>query len=322
MRTILAVATVALTLGVLPSNRVQAGPLPKGAVPADAGWVAHVDLDQLQKSQLGTQLIKTFVEPKAQEVSRALSASFGIDLDWRQIHSVTAYGTQLAKNPEKDAVVLIQSDLPVQATLDKLTSALKTANDKNPALPINRSQVDGFDLFGIHQDAFLSLANSNLLVLGKTKDSVTRARKQLSAGTTAGKAPALLDEPPTGEMPLAWVAASGSLADGFDLPPQAAVLKKTDGVRLSLTEVTQDLLAKLTFKARTAEIVDQLQQALQGVVALATLGTSENPQAQQLLKGVRVDRRDQDVELGIRMPLTELTKWLEPKAKKQRAARR
>lgn len=319
MRTLLALWTLTLTLGI--SSTTQAGPIVKGSVPPDAGWIAHLDLDRLQGSKLGATLIKTFIEPKALEMSDALSSSFGIDLDWRRIHSITAYGKQLAKNPEKDAVLLVQSDLPLQATFDQLTAAFKGNGAGAKGLALTRSQIDGFELLAFNQDAYLSLATTNLLVLGKTKEAVTRALSQLKNPTAPGGKTSLMDESSGTELPLAWVAARGTLADGLELPPQAQVLKKTDGLRLSVSEVTEDLLAKLTFKTKTVEVVEQLQQALQGILALATLGTSEDKRAQQLLKGIRVERKDQDVEVGIRMPLAEVSKWIEPKAKKQRAAR-
>ena len=163
---------IAITLALrIISFDADAGPITKNHVPADAGWIAHLDLDRLQKSQLGATLIRSFIEPKALEASDTLSRSFGIDLDWHQIHSITAYGRQLGKHPENEAVLLVESDLPLQKTIEQLVGQLKGNPGAGKQLPLQRSQVDGFELFSINQDAYFSLPATNLLVLGKNQGS-------------------------------------------------------------------------------------------------------------------------------------------------------
>ena len=313
---------VALTLSLSFALGTSAGPIAKQQVPPDASWVAHLDLDRVQKSQLGKTLIRSFIEPKAKELSAAMNQLIGLPLDLHKLHSVTAYGRKGGPEPEADAVLLIQSDLPVQTALETALTKLKGNPEAAKQIPLQRVESDGFELFSLHGEGYLALPASNLVVLGKSKTTVAQALSQLKTPSAKPSDSKLLADSAGAETSLAWLAATGAVTDGFDLPPQAALLKQTEGVRLSLSESTDNLLAQLTFKTKTVEVVEQLHQALQGILTLATLGTAEDPRMQGFLKGIRIERRQQDVEVGLRFPLAEISKWMDATAKPQRAAQR
>lgn len=309
---------IALTLSLSFALGTAAGPIAKQQVPPDASWVAHLDLDRVQDSQLGKALIHSFIEPKAKELSAVMNQLVGLPLDLHKLHSVTAYGRKGGPEPDADAVLLIQSDLPVQAALTKLNGNPEAAKQ----LPLQRLEADGFELFSLHGEGYLALPSSNLVVLSKSKTAMSQALAQFKTPSSKPSDSKLLAGSPGAETSLAWLAATGAVTDGLELPPQAALLKQTEGVRLSLSESTDNLLAQLTFKTKTVEVVEQLHQALQGILALATLGTAEDSRIQGFLKGIRIERRQQDVEVGLRLPLAEVSKWMDATAKPKRAAQR
>lgn len=313
---------LALTLSLSLALGTTAGPITKQQVPPDASWVAHLDLDRVQESELGKALIRSFIEPRAKELSAAMNQLLGIPLDLHKLHSVTAYGRKGGPEPVADAVLLIQSDLPVQAAIQTALTKLKGNPEAAKQIPLQRLETDGFELFSLQGEGFLALPASNLVVLGKSKAAVSQAVSQLKTPSAKPGDSKLVANSPGGEKSLVWLAATGAVTDGLELPPQAALLKQTEGVRLSLSESTDNLLAHLTLKTKTVEVVEQLHQALQGILTLATLGTAEDARMQGFLKGIRIERRQQDVEVGLRFPLAELSKWMDAAAKPQRAAQR
>jgi hypothetical protein len=311
--------TFTLALGL--AGRTHAAPPPSGQVPDGAKWVAHLDVDQLQKTRLGELLAKQFLDPAMSQVADEIESHLHLGVNWRQIHAITLYGTSVKKHPEDHTVVLVQSDLPLRDALKAVQAVPNPAAAGGAPPPFQRLEQDGREFYALGGQAFAALGDGNLLVLAKSRRAMSNAivqlaRKDRPAASTPGA------QPPKGPGD-AFLSCSlnESFTRGLELPPQAAILKQTDGARLSLAESEDQLLATLTVKAQTSEAAEQLHQALQGLMAVAALGTPDNPQLQQLLKAARVQPRDKEVDLALRYPVAELLRMIVPKTPKTAAAR-
>ena len=317
MRRIIRLFPLALAL----ASTSLASPIPSGQIPENAKWVAHLDLDKLQHSKLGETLAKQFLDPQLGQMAEKLHKDLGIEFDWRKIHGLTAYGTNLKKKPDAHTVVLVQSELPLRDALNTALARLRQAGVIEKDLPIQRLDQEGQEVFTFNKEIYASLAEKNLLVLGKSQRAVSNAIAMLQGkGATTSKS-SILTETTAGDASFLSLRLSETFHEGLDLPPQAQALKMTEGAKLSLGEAADSLVAKLALRTKTAEAVEQLQQALQGVLALATLGTAENVQLQQLLKGIHVDHQDREVNVALQYPLAELMKFIDSK-KPQKSAQR
>lgn len=296
-----------------------AAPVQTTQIPTEAKWAFHLDVDQLQKSPLGETLAQKFLDPQLGAFSDQIKKQFGIDLNWRKIHSITAFGDELQKKPEDHAVVMISSDLPLRESMASVLSAidLQASGDAAKAkdVPIKKIESGAADLYSIQNEAFGSITTNNVLILGKSREAVTHAITQVHA-TAAAKTTAKTTTAAPNES-IVWLNLSEHFYDGLELPPQAQILKKTEGASLSLGSAAENLVAKLALKAKSLEIVEQLQQALQGVVAMASLGLAENPTVSELLKTVKIEKEDRTVNLAIQYPLADAMNFLDKKKTKK-----
>ena len=156
------------------------------------------------------------------------------------------------------------------------------------------------------------------MVLSKSREAVEKAEAVLngkSANLSTGKAFSGFPETPKAFFFLA-------IAEGFNedapLPPQAKVLKMTEGARLILGENAGSLFLNLALKAKSSEVMTQMQQVIQGTVALASLSQPENPDLMQLAQSVKVSGDDKMVTVGVEFPVEKAIRLLGEKKAKPR----
>ena len=70
-------------------------------------------------------------------------------------------------------------------------------------------------------------------------------------------------------------------------------------------EIGDKLVVELVLKARSTDVVGQIQAVLQGMIALATLSQSENPELQQLVRAVNVKSAGNRVTISLSYPLQD-----------------
>ena len=91
MKTLGIIATVAIT-----TLAAIAGPLKPSQVSDDAKWVIHLDVEKLLTTELGSQLGRQILDKQMAKPTRDLD-QWGINFDWRDIRSLTVYGTDFKK---------------------------------------------------------------------------------------------------------------------------------------------------------------------------------------------------------------------------------
>src|SRR5262245_38275713 len=105
------------------SVEALAGSLPRAQVAAEAKWLIHLDVDALLETQLGKFIGREWLDPKATKLTADLKQQFDIELDWHQIHSLTAYGVDF-KDPKANGVLLVRSDLDLAGALAAVVEKL------------------------------------------------------------------------------------------------------------------------------------------------------------------------------------------------------
>jgi hypothetical protein len=92
----------------------------------------------------------------------------------------------------------------------------------------------------------------------------------------------------------------------------------TEGARLILGENAANLFLNLALKAKSSEVMTQMQQVIQGTVALASLSQQENPDLMQLAQSVKVSGDDKMVTVGVEFPVEKAIRLLGEKKAKSR----
>ncbi|HAM73309.1 MAG TPA: hypothetical protein DCM86_16875 [Verrucomicrobiales bacterium] len=318
---LLPLALITLALSLSQGAPLRAASIPAGQIPDNAKWVAHLDLDELQKTRVGETLARAILDPQLGELAARLRQTLGIGIDWRQIHGITAYGTDLAKHPDDHTVLLVTSDLPLTQALQGAVALAGQGGAKGGPSPIQKFDQEGSSLYSFNGEGFATVTDKNLLVLAKSRPALSNAVLLLQGKGHPAAPSSIVGGNGSAPKEVLSVGLSDSFHQGLELPPQAQVLKRTDGARLSLREAGDSLVAKLAIRAKAADVVEQLQQALQGLMAIASLGAGENPQVQQLLKGLKVDRQENEVGVAFQYPVSEVTRLIEARVPKKSAAR-
>jgi hypothetical protein len=302
--------TLALSL-VLISTAV-AGPLRKEHVPADAKWLLHLDLDKFRATKVGSYLTREVLEKKLAGPKADLKRDLNFDLDLTKIASITAYGTDYQSHPDANAVLMIKTDLDVQKTLD--AAIQKISQDSGGAAEPVKKLAGSTSTYSINDDVFFTIRTDKLVLLSKSRQTLEKADAVFAgkaANLSSGKAFSGFPEVPKAFFFIA-------IAEGFNedapLPPQAKVLKMTEGGRLVLGENAENLFLNLTLKAKSSEVVAQVQQVIQGTVALASLSQTENQDLMQLTQSVKVSSGDNMVTVGIEYPVAKVIEKIGEKA--------
>jgi hypothetical protein len=213
---------------------------------------------------------------------------------------------------------VIKTDLDVTKALDGLIEKFAKEAGEG-AGPVKREKRGSATTYSFHNEqGFASVHPGKLVVLSKSREAVEKAEAVLSgksANLSTGKAFSGFPETPKAFFFLA-------IAEGFNedaaLPPQAKVLKMTEGARLVLGENAASLFLNLALKAKSSEVMTQMQQVIQGTVALASLSQQENADLMQLAQSVKVSGDDKMVTVGVEFPVEKAIRLLGEKNAKSR----
>lgn len=305
-----------LITAVLVTASTLAGPFRKENVSSDAKWILHLDVENLLATQLGAFFGREFVDKQLAKPVRDIEQQFGIVFDWREIKSVTAYGTDFNKALQGSGVLLIEG-FDFAGALDAVVEKLSAQGAGNA--PLQKLQVEPFPIYSARGEVFGAPVGDRLFLLSKSKEQLGRAR-DVAAGKAAnlskGNSFATLADAPKGFLLAA-------VADGFQsaakLPPPAQGLKNAESGQVVAGEKADKVFVNLALNAKTAESASQMQQVLQGLLALATLNQEQNKDLATLVQGLKVSGAEKTVSVNLELPAeTVIAKVNEKHSKRRR----
>jgi hypothetical protein len=279
----------------------RADALNKQHVSADAKWLVHVDCDYLRQTKVGEFLFNRFLAPKIAEVG----ASFKLDASnlVQRISSLTAYGTDFKKGPDANGVLLINSDAETQKALEGLLVAQMLADTNGPVQKI--SEADAPALYSFGGQVFIAPQKGGPIVISKAEDQVETARELLAGkGQSLAASKNLQTLAPASDS-FFFVAAAEAL-ELPKLPAEAKILQMAEGVRVALGEKAERVFLDLGLRAKTSEVTKEIQQVIEGMVALVKISQAENTELMDLAKSTKVTSSNQLVSLNIEYPANKV----------------
>jgi len=293
---IIAVATTAM-----------ATPLKKEQVGADAKWVVHLDVDKLRSTAVGDYIIKQVLGAKLTEMTR----QFDFDLDWSKVNALTAYGTGAQSKHSFEGIVLIETDLDLSKPLDSAIEKSSTGDGHKPAV-LHKSQEGPATIYSFKNDLFVSMQSGYPVIVGKSLGAIQKAADVLSGKSANLGSTKTFSEFPKMQKAFFFLGAveafdpTGGQTDqsheGEGFNPKARILKLADGGRVVLGEESNELFLDLSLKAKSTEVVTQMQQVIQGMIALASLSQPNNEDLAQLAQSARVSKSGKIVSLKLDYP--------------------
>jgi hypothetical protein len=266
-----------------------------------------LDVEALLKSQLGDSLMKSVVA----EAGEDLKEDAGLDLSaiLRSTASIMAYGTDYKSGKDGRGVLIWQGSKEIEQIAGGfLVQQAEAAKSGGGNVKLVREGAQPVYAFG--EDMHVMVRPGGGLILGRAVAQIDEAIRVLE-----NKSASLKDRPTFAEYaPLPGGFFFLALAEGFnqaaEVPPQASVLKLTDGGRLALGEAGGKLHLQLTLKAQTAEVTQQIQQDVQGLLAIATLSQSEAPELQEVIRATKINTEDKRVTLDLAIPVAAALKQI------------
>jgi hypothetical protein len=300
-----------LSACALATLAVNAAPLQRADVINDPVWVLHVDADGLRPTVVGQYILAEMAKPEAQKKLAAFQAIFSFDPS-KDLHGVTLYG---ATQAEEDGVLLVYAEFD-PARLTTLAEGAKEHKSVAHRQHTIHSWIDEkkTERNGVKPRTFAAIGGK-VVIFGQKESSVAEALDVLDRAK-----PSLLTNVQFARLTGAPAFIQGA-ARKPELPgndPNAAILRQSKMVMLSVNEVQRKLEAALTLEADTEEIAGQIESIGRGLIGLMSL-QKEKPEAQKIVQGLAVQKDGLVVKASLSLSADDAVELLKAEAARKAA---
>jgi hypothetical protein len=282
-----------------------AGSIPREEVSADAKWLIHLEAAQFRATKVGgfvvTQMVEKVLSRPIEQMSSKLKLDVNVEKIIEGINSITIYGTDY-QSPEEHSVLLIRASPELEKILVGFLAGMALAGTNAP-IPVTQTQDGGVSFYAIGDAAYCAVLPGKVIAIGRSREVSENAAKVLT-----GKAPNLASGAAFtefGEPKEAFFFLG--VAEGFNLgnnlPPQAKLLQAADGGRIVLGEEADQLFLHLALRGKSSDVVTQMQQVVQGLIAIGSLSQPQNEDLAHLLHSIQVSTKDNIVNVGVDFPV-------------------
>lgn len=287
----------------------QAAPVEFKDIPAEAKWLAHVDVDAMRDSTL-TERIYHFAmqqRPEAEGHFQKVEEVTGMD-PRRDLYSLTFYGTSFAEN---QGVLIVKAGFDRARMEEKAKEAADHEVTKHGDYQIHTWTHDK----GKKRERKLAGAffKADVLVFASSVDEVKKALDVLAGKgkSLSGNESALTADVPAGTTFLARAAGMA----GANLPVKSPALKKTEQISIAMGEHEGQGFYQSKLVAEDEATAQQVKEIVEGGRAMVALQHGQDPDAKALLDALKVDLSNNTLSVDFRAPVDRI--W--EAAKKARA---
>lgn len=288
-----------------------AGPLQREDVVKDPAWVLHVDCDALRGTVIGRHLLSAGEQPEVQKKLAAFQAITGIDPQ-KEVHGLTLYGPTAEA---EDGLLMVYADFDA-ARLATLAGGAKEHKTTEHHQHTIHSWIDEKKPVkdGVKPRTYAAIHNAKIIVFGQKQSRVAEALDVLDRVKP--------------NLTLSADYASLSLGNGnafiqgaarkIEMPtsdPNAAILKQSKMLWLSLGEPQQRVEATLTMTAESSEVAQQIEAVGRGLVGLMAL-QSEKPESVKLAQGISIQQAGASVTVKLSLPAEDVVGMMKARAAK------
>lgn len=292
-----------LTTALLWAGTAWAGPLTRPDVAGTAKWVLHLDTERLRPTRVG-EAIAQQVDAKMAKPTADLKFFLGLEFDWRRITALTAYGTSFKAQSGDKGVLLVYSDMDVETALETTVAKLASTGQADSG-PVRRLEAAPNALYRINDELYVACRVGRPTILSKSRKLIDEARATLAGSTPSLRESQALAGFPAPETPMFALATAEGFNEQVPIPPLSKTLQNAEALRLMLGEKGDDLCLNLALEAKSVETATQIQQVLQGLVALAALNEVQNQDLQILAQSLKVSAKDKLVNAEVRYPVAK-----------------
>ena len=269
------------------------GAVSEQQIAADAVWVVQLDVPAFMQSQLGAFVQQEAQKEHAQQKLAWLKETCGLD-PMKDIDAATLYGKTFQHGK---GVALVRG----RFSGDKLVGLL-SANATHDKAVYGNSVIHTWTDEHSGKPCAGCIYAPDLLIMASSADDLKAAIDVLE-GRAAGLRSGFVPAAPAG---MIVVAAAEDQTGALGATPQAKMLQNAKRVTFMAGESAGNAQVTLCLTGKTEADAVNMEQVIQGMLALATLAKDKNPQAAELAGAVRVTRQGQDVNAAMSYPAAKL----------------
>ena len=295
MKKSMTVLAVAVLLAAAPAF---CGQLLKSQVAAGADWVAHLNFEQLVKSQLGRLIRAELAKEGLEEQLQGFESIFSFHpLD--DIRDVTIYGK--GKDREK-AVALFEGSFDLEKLVALVRMNPEYKEIKHGDMVVH-SWVDENkkDPNGPDQRMYGCTYKSNTVVLGAGLEAVKQAADVLK-GSSPNAASGVFNQSVFSAKGAFFQVGANAVNDLAAHQNEAALLEQADELGAAIGEHDGKFYVDLSLRAESEEVAQNIKQMLEGIVAFVTLAGGENPTLAELAKKLDLSSANRNVAIHFESP--------------------
>lgn len=299
---------LAISAPILPEV-MHAGGINEAHVPESAEWMVHVDVEQLRSSRSGALLLDELIS--ISEANLGPDVPINPVLVVNGIRNLTAFGTMPDLEGGADAVdgvLLLEGTDELLQVFKGLVSGMELENpdmiERVDYMDNSIIKLSGEDFSGIFLD-------DNRVALGKSQDAL----EQFLA-VKSGELPhiSLKDRFTTYKLGEVSGIYAGAFVEGMNglqqLPAQARILQLTRQVSLQLGEAGDLLQLFVSLGTDSEKTATQVNDVLQGMIALMMITQSGNPDLAALIQSAKAVREGEVVHLQVAYPVSSAEQWI------------
>ena len=297
-------------------NSGWAAKLDKANLVSDAGFLMHLDLDAVRKSKIGSTLIKW---TKAKEGNaHMIKIKKGIGFD----PSVALNSVTMSGNGKEDNGIMI---LKHNAETKKVLSLIKSQDGYWATDHTTKDSKGSYKIHSVGEErgrneekpderGYISFVDKNTAVMApsrklaakaidlvKGKGALKRLFPQVSTSIKESKLPFLIGYADIDQMQE--VIEDPNIKDMAR--EVAFVLGETDG----------DLVINARIVAQSVETAEYMHNMINGLIGFASLNQKDNPEVMDLLKSMKISRKQATVSALFKMSVDKILEYADPELK-------
>lgn len=296
-----------LTLTLLSSTAAWADPFDARQIAEDTKWLVHLDVVRFKESALGSYLLdmaKTELNARKSQ----FPVSVNVDAVLQELQSVTAYGTTFEDHPENHSVLIVKTGEKGRAIIDGFLASQEASADGNAEAPVKALSGKRFPSYLVANEVNLTFPTKDLIVVSKDYSQIEKALSVIQ-----GRAPKLaktssLQAPP--DEGYFFVASADGLNALKNIPPQARILQKATGARISFGEGRGLLITQIALTTSGPEVSTLLKRVVDGSLAMLSLVQFEDPSLTRFTQSITVSEAPTAVSIGASYPIDEIKKLI------------
>ena len=303
--------TVGLACVALVGRAALAAPFDAACVSADAQWVAHVNLEQLNKTGISSLLFAEFATEKTERRLGEIREEFGFD-PLADLLSVTLYGK--GRNAE-DAVALFRGSFDGARLV-----ALARENDSHEETTYEGHTIHGW--IGVNggrrERSYGCIAADGTVVISRSAAMISLGLDVLderkgSLDSTGGLSGQLSTKS------TALLVAAANLQGAGQLCPKASVLRNASAGWFALLGDPFSVDAVLSLTAEDQTTATHIHGVIQGLLSFMALTAQEQPQLGELVQAMQVSLNGPSVRVELGCPMLQALGLLKDGIAKARA---